>query len=64
LHDIRRTVRTGLSALRVPPHIAERVIGHSRSSGVEAVYDHHEYREEIADALRRWAEHVRSVVVG
>jgi integrase len=30
LHDIRRTVRTGLSALRVPEQIAELVIGHAK----------------------------------
>ena len=30
LHDIRRTVRTRLSALRVPEPVAEMVIGHAR----------------------------------
>jgi integrase len=30
IHDLRRTMRSHLSALRIPDHIAEMVIGHGR----------------------------------
>jgi integrase len=40
IHDLRRTVRTGLAALRVPDHIAEMVLGHGRK-GLQRVYDQH-----------------------
>jgi hypothetical protein len=36
-HDLRRTVRTNLSRLRVPDHVAEVVIGHI-PQGLAAVY--------------------------
>jgi integrase len=61
LHDARRTVRTGLGRVAVQPHIAELVIGHVRA-GVQAIYDRHTYRREIAAALAGWAEHVVAVV--
>jgi integrase len=63
LHDLRRTMRTGLGRLGVAPHVAELVIGH-HVGGVQAIYDKHRYQPEIADALARWANHVAAVVEG
>lgn len=54
LHDLRRTCRTGLSKLKVQPHIAERVLNHAQE-GMGAVYDLHDYVAEKRDALDRWA---------
>jgi integrase len=61
LHDLRRTMRTGLAALRVDPDIAERVIGHV-IGGVREVYDRHLYLDEKRDALDRWARRVAEIV--
>ena len=61
LHDLRRTMRTGLGRIGVEPHIAERVINHTKG-GVEAVYDRYTYRREVQMALARWAEHVVAIV--
>jgi integrase len=61
LHDLRRTVRTGMSKIGVAPHIAERVLNHVKS-GVEAIYDRHRYEGEIKSALAIWAEHVLATV--
>jgi integrase len=60
LHDLRRTCRTGLARLKVLPHIAERVLNHAQS-GVEAVYDVHEYLDEKREALQMWAEHLEAL---
>ncbi len=60
-HDIRRTVRTRLSGLRVNSEIAEMVIGHGKT-GIERVYNHHEYEPEMRDALERWAATLRRIV--
>jgi len=57
VHDLRRTVRTGLSRLGVAADIAERVLGHV-IPGVRAVYDRHEYLPEKRAALDRWAAHL------
>jgi integrase len=63
LHDIRRTVRSGIGRLGVRPDVAERVLGHARP-GIEAVYDRYKYGPEIKTALALWADHVRSIVEG
>jgi integrase len=62
LHDLRRTTRSGLGRLGVPPHIAERVINHA-PGGVEAVYDLYTYQAEMKAALALWADHVASIVL-
>jgi integrase len=63
VHDLRRTMRTGLGRLGVAPHIAELTINHVKA-GIVAVYDPYRYEPEIADALTQWAEHVMAVVEG
>jgi len=52
-HDLRRTMRTGLSACKVRPDIAELTIGHVKT-GIIAVYDQYAFEEECAEALKRW----------
>jgi integrase len=63
LHDLRRTFRSGLGRIGVPPHIAERLVGHA-VGGVEAIYDRYRYTSEMQNALATWASHVTSVVEG
>jgi integrase len=63
LHDLRRTFRSGLGRLGVPPHIAELAIGHVRK-GLEATYDRYHYGSEIAEAHRRWAGDLSAVLSG
>ena len=61
LHDLRRTVRTGLSRLRVPFEVAERVLGHV-PPGVSQHYDHFGYLDEKRIALESWARHVDGLI--
>jgi len=63
LHDLRRTMRTGLGKLGIAPHIAELAINHAKG-GVEAIYDRHRYQPEIKAALALWANHITAVVDG
>jgi integrase len=60
LHDLRRTMRTRLSSLRVVDEVAEMVIGHGRK-GIQRVYDQHQYLPEIREALDRWAALLRGI---
>jgi integrase len=60
LHDLRRTCRTGLSRLKVAPHVAERVLNHVQK-GVAGVYDVHEYLDEKREALDKWAAHLEAL---
>jgi integrase len=61
IHDIRRTMRTGLSALPIPDLVRELVIAHSQP-GLHKVYDQHSYRAEKLHALNLWAARLRSIV--
>jgi integrase len=54
VHDFRRTARTLLGALKVPPHIAEKCLNH-KVKGVEGIYDRHAYFDERRDALSKLA---------
>jgi integrase len=60
LHDLRRTCRTGLGRLRVPPHVAEMVLNHTQA-GIVGVYDTYTYLDERREALDRWAEHLANL---
>lgn len=60
LHDLRRTCRTGLARLRVPPHIAERVLNHAQER-IPGTYDVHDYLDEKRAALDQWATHLESL---
>jgi integrase len=59
-HDIRRTLRTGLSKLRVDFDVREAVLGHTRP-GVVGTYDRYDYLTEKKDALERWAMYVQNL---
>jgi integrase len=61
IHDIRRTMRTGLSALPVPDLIRELVIAHTKP-GLHRVYDQHAYVAEKRHALELWAQRLRNIV--
>lgn len=61
LHDLRRTMRTNLSALPVLPMVAELMIGH-RQGGVAAVYDLHRYEAEQRAGFEAWCNRLTSIV--
>lgn len=50
LHDLRRTLRTGLAELGVNFEVAERVLNHAMPS-LQAVYNRHNYLAEKRTAL-------------
>jgi integrase len=62
-HDLRRTMRTGLSACRIRPDIAELTIGHTKR-GIVAVYDRHGFEDERKMALEAWERRLLNIVTG
>jgi integrase len=60
-HDLRRTVRTGLTRLGVDRTHAEAALNHA-TTGLVQVYDRHDYAPEVIDALARWQAHVASLM--
>ena len=65
LHDLRRSFRTGLGALSVLPHIAERLVNHvSAKSEMEETYDLGLYLPEMREAMNRWEEKLQKIFAG
>ena len=60
-HDLRRVVRSGLSALRFPHNVCEAILAH-RPPGIVGTYDVHEYQDEKHEALEAWAQRIGSIV--
>jgi integrase len=61
VRDLRRTVRSGLSAVGVPQEIAERILAHALP-GLVRIYDRHVPLIPMRDALERWAGHLEAIV--
>ena len=63
LHDLRRTVVSGMARLGVAPHVADKILNHQSGtiSGVAAVYQRHEFLKERERALQLWGDHVQSL---
>jgi integrase len=63
LHDIRRTVASGLARIGVDPHVIEKVLNHKSGiiSGVAAVYNRYGYEKEKRWALENWSAYVLGI---
>lgn len=60
LHDFRRTMVTFMARAGVAQHVSDRILNHKSGviSGVAAVYQQHEFREERKEALEKWSAHL------
>ena len=60
IHDLRRTVATGMARSGVPPHVVERILNHRTGTfrGVAGVYNRFGYLPEMREALELWSAHV------
>jgi integrase len=66
LHDLRRTMATGLQRLGVRLEVTEQVLNHIAGSraGIVGVYQRHDFAAEKRAALEAWGEHVMAIVEG
>lgn len=60
-HDLRRTMRTHLSALPIQDLVRELTIAHARP-GLHRIYDLHGYRSEKAEAMRLWEQRLFAIL--
>jgi hypothetical protein len=60
-HDIRRTVRSQLSRLKITEEAREAVLAHARP-GIKGTYDLYDYLDEKREALELWAARLRYIV--
>jgi integrase len=66
IHDIRRTVASGLQRLKVRTEVIERALNHRSGSfqGVAGIYQVDPLAPEVQAALQQWADHVEKLVTG
>jgi integrase len=66
VHDLRRTVATGLQRLGVRLEVTEAVLNHISGSrgGIAGVYQRHDWAAEKRAALDSWVAHVLAVAKG
>ena len=57
VHDLRRTVATGLARLGCPRVVQDRILNHVDNS-IAAIYDRHSYDAEARTWLQKWADHM------
>jgi len=64
LHDLRRTMATGLQRLGVRLEVTEAVLNHVSGSrgGLVGVYQRHQFQDEKRHALDAWAAEVERIV--
>jgi integrase len=64
IHDLRRTVATGMQKLGVTLQVVESVLGHTSGSrgGIVGVYQRHNFADEKRAALEAWGAHVTELV--
>jgi integrase len=61
IHDIRRSVVTGMNDLGTSPHVVEAIVNHvtgEAKKGVAGTYNKARYLKERTNALQAWADHI------
>jgi integrase len=66
VHDLRRTASTGMSGLKIAPHVVEAVLNHvsGAKAGVAGVYNQERYEDEKRAALQAWSDYIEAIVSG
>jgi integrase len=66
LHDLRRSVATGLARIGTDIAVVEKVLNHAsgKFAGIVGVYQRHGFDDERRVALDRWGRHVESLAAG
>jgi hypothetical protein len=63
LHDLRRSLASGMAALGVQLPVVEKILNHVGGSfaGVAGVYQRYDFAKEKRRALELWGRHVLSL---
>jgi integrase len=63
-HDLRRTLRTRLSALGTPTEVCDAIMNHAPQDIGRKHYDRHAYTDEKREALDAWARALQTILDG
>ena len=60
IHDLRRSMATGLQKLGIRFEVTEAILNHvsGSRSGVAGIYQRYDWNSEKRDALERWGRHI------
>src|SRR5262249_5877144 len=63
LHDVRRSVASGMAGLGVDLPIIERCLNHISGSfsGIVSIYQRYDFADEMRAAMERWGRHVEAM---
>jgi integrase len=66
LHDVRRSVASGLARIGVNLPVIERCLNHVSGSfgGIVGVYQRHDFADAMRDALESWGRHIERLATG
>jgi integrase len=66
VHDIRRSVATGMADIGIAPHVIETILNHrsGHKAGIAEIYNKSSYWNEVKQAMALWSEHIRALVDG
>ena len=66
LHDVRRSVASGLARIGVGLPVIEKILGHSSGSfrGVVGIYQRFDFADAKRQALDGWGKHVDLLISG
>jgi integrase len=66
IHDIRRSVASGLARLGTALPVTEKVLNHVSGSfaGVAGIYQRHDFAAEKKSALEAWSAHIERLISG
>jgi integrase len=64
IHDLRRALASGMARSGVQLPVVEKVLNHTSGtfSGVQGVYQRHDFNDEKRLALEQWARHLRALI--
>jgi len=64
VHDIRRTVASGMAKIGVLVPVIEKILGHRSGTfrGIIGTYQRHSFLPEMTVAMEKWSDHVERVV--
>jgi integrase len=63
-HDCRRTAASYMTSLGSSRLVVSKILNHSESGNVTAIYDRHSYDNEKRLALESWAQKLKEIVYG
>lgn len=66
LHDLRRSVASGMARIGIQLHVIERCMNHVSGTfaGIVGVYQRHSFADEMRTALDAWARHIERIASG